>query len=105
MAITVKVVSQVERGGYRVVSYEAYQDGELAYAAALRVPLTWAADAVTRKLLASATQRLAAQAAATQDISAIVGQELGSADVDPLNSLGDEELRLRCKRELQAALN
>lgn len=105
MAITVKPISQVERGGYRVVSYEAYQDGALAYTGALRLPLTADADMVTRKLLATATQRLAAQGGEPQDISALLGQELGAADVDPLNSLSDEELSLRRKRELQAALN
>jgi len=105
MAITVKPISQALRGGYRVVDYEAYQDGTLAYIGSLRMPLTWAADAVTRKLLATATQRLAAQGGEAQDISGIMGQELASADVDPLNSLSDEELRTRRRRELQTALN
>lgn len=105
MAITVKPISQAERDGYRVVDYEAYQDGALAYTGALRFPLTATAETVSRKLLTTATQRLAAQGGEAQDISGILGQELASADVDPLNSLSDEELRTRRRRELQTALN
>ncbi|MCB2190361.1 MAG: hypothetical protein KQI62_02275 [Deltaproteobacteria bacterium] len=105
MAITVKPISQVERGGFRVVNYEAYQDGALAYTGALRVPLTWDADAVARKLLSTATQRLTAQGGETQDISALIDQELGAADVNPINSLSDEDLRTQRRRELQTALN
>lgn len=105
MAITVKITSDEITDNGRLVGFAGFEDGEQILSASLNFARAATADEIKSAIFA-AVQRAAAEAAATPpDISGLLDQELGEQDVDPIYSMGIEDLRLARKRELQAAMN
>lgn len=103
--ITVKIIGSTTHAAGVEVEFEGYADGQLFLSQRINFGRASTPARIGQVIYEAARQAYGESVATPPDLSDLIGEALGEADVDPVLALDTEDLRTHRKRQLQEAAN